>query len=52
MSTIATSARPIPAAVRNAGRSPSATAAITGIATAHTAVVGATSAIVPIANAR
>ena len=49
---MATIARTMPAATRSDGRSPSATAASTGIATAQTAVVGATTAIVPIASAR
>src|SRR3954469_23686516 len=51
-STIATSAVAIPASASGDGRSPSTIATATGIATAQTAVVGATTDIVPIASAR
>jgi len=49
---MATMARAIPPNVAAASRSPSATETKTGITTAHTAVVGATTAITPIASAR
>src|SRR3954466_3226181 len=51
-STIAPSAVAIPASTLVEGRSPSTIATATGIATAQTAVVGATTDIVPIASAR
>jgi hypothetical protein len=41
----------MPTAVNPPSRSPAITPAVTGIATAHTAVIGATTAIVPIASA-
>ena len=51
-STIAARPTTIPTAARMPGRSPRATEASTGSATAQTAVVGATTAMRPIASAR
>src|SRR5687767_7882536 len=49
---MATRATRMPLTVARDGRSPSHTLATAGTTTAHTAVVGATIAIVPIASAR
>ena len=51
-STMATIASAIPSAVIRVSRSPTSTPAATGIITAHTAVVGATTVILPTASAR
>ena len=50
-STIETIPNAMPATASGTGRSPSNTDTTTGMATAQTAVVGATTAIVPIASA-
>jgi len=50
-STIETIPSAMPATASGIGRSPSNTETTTGMATAHTAVVGATTAIVPVASA-
>src|SRR5438094_6077673 len=50
-STIETIPNAMPATASGTGRSPSNTETTTGMATAHTAVVGATTAIVPVASA-
>ena len=51
-SRIETMPRTMPMPAHIPGRSPSTTATMTGMVTAHTAVVGATTAMVPMARAR